>query len=60
MAIVNDNKEVYYNMYCPICKHKDLPDSEDPCDECLMYPVNTHSHRPVNFEFKEEKNNEKN
>lgn len=43
------DKEVYFNQYCSTCKYKDLLESEDPCDECLEYPVNTDSHKPVNY-----------
>lgn len=45
-------KEVYFDQYCKTCKHKDLKEEEDPCDECLENPVNTYSHKPVNWEEK--------
>lgn len=41
------DKIVYYNEYCKSCKHKNLPEWEDPCDACLTQPVNEDSHRPV-------------
>lgn len=44
------DKEVYFHEYCPKCKHKDLPDSEDPCDICLENPSNEWSHKPLYFE----------
>lgn len=50
MAYVNDLKEVYFDRYCPLCKHKDRKEEEDPCDDCLAEPVNANSHKPVNFE----------
>ena len=50
---VTGEKEVNFYKYCPLCKHKD----EDAaswdsvkCEECLSYPSNTYSHKPVNFE----------
>jgi hypothetical protein len=43
-------KEVYFNQYCPKCKHKDVPETEDPCNECLTEPTNEYSHKPVRFE----------
>lgn len=46
-------KEVYFDKYCCDCKHKDVKDHEDPCDECLNEPVNLHSHKPVNFAEKD-------
>ena len=42
-------KEVYFNQYCNICKNKDLPGDEEPCNECLDYPTNEYSHKPVNY-----------
>lgn len=47
---MNDFKEVYYGQYCKKCKHWELNDSEDPCDECLGTPMNSDSHKPVYFE----------
>lgn len=43
-------KEAYFNQYCPKCKHKDVPETEDPCNECLNEPSNWYSHKPVRFE----------
>lgn len=45
-------KEVYFNQYCSLCKHKDCPEENDPCDECLSNPVNANSHKPVKYEEK--------
>ncbi len=42
-------KEVYFDQYCPKCKHKDTPEGEDPCDTCLSYPWMANSHKPLNF-----------
>lgn len=47
------DKEVYFNQYCITCKYKDLLESDDPCDECLNYPSNTDSHKPVNWKKNE-------
>ena len=48
-------KEVYYGKYCKACKHFDVNDVEEPCNECLSNPINLHSHKPVKFEEKENK-----
>ena len=48
-------KEVYFHEYCKKCKHKDLKDIEEPCDECLSEPTNWNTHRPVKYEEKETK-----
>ena len=45
-------KEVYFHKYCETCKHKDLKEKEEPCEECLEYPTNTDSHKPVKYEQK--------
>ena len=49
MPELND-KEVFFVKYCEICKHKDVPETEDPCNECLEHPSNKGSHKPVNWE----------
>lgn len=48
----NDYKQVYFGDYCKACRFESCPESEDPCDECLEYPVNLYSHRPVNWKGK--------
>ena len=42
-------KEVLYSEWCNKCEHKDLDEDEDPCNECLSYPYNWDSHKPVKF-----------
>ena len=40
-------KEVFFNVYCPTCKHKDIKETdiytddakEEPCNECLTVPA---------------------
>ena len=45
-------KEVHFHEYCKSCKHKELKINETPCSECLDYPVNVNSHKPVKYEEK--------
>lgn len=53
MAVVdNDYKEVYFHEYCKKCKHEKVKETEIPCTECLEYPINLYSHKPVKFEEK--------
>lgn len=42
-------KEVYFDQYCEKCQYKNLKESEEPCEECLEYPINDASHKPVKF-----------
>ena len=42
-------KIVEFNEYCKQCKYRDLPETEDPCYDCLADPTNTFSHRPTMF-----------
>ena len=49
----NDQKEVYFDKYCETCKYLNLDESEYPCYECLNYPSNTNSHKPVYWKEKE-------
>ena len=41
---------VDFESHCKMCKHKDVPQEEDPCDECLGEPMNTDSDIPVRYE----------
>lgn len=45
-------KIVYFDEYCKICKHKELDEKFDSCNECLSEPVNAGSHVPINWEEK--------
>lgn len=47
---VNEYKEVFFHLYCDKCKHKDVKDVDEPCNECLDYPINQYSHKPMKFE----------
>lgn len=49
MIVSNSRKEVDFNYYCKLCEHKELPETVEPCQECMRYPTNEHSKRPVNF-----------
>lgn len=51
MAELN-GKEVDFAKYCKICKSKDVPETDDPCNECLAEPMNQGSHKPTRWEEK--------
>lgn len=53
MCSVSDYKEVYFGEYCKTCKWEKLVETEEPCDSCLMEPVNLNSHKPVKYEPKD-------
>jgi hypothetical protein len=48
--MVGDNKEVFFDVYCPRCEYKNRPESANPCWDCLESPVNVDSHKPLYFE----------
>lgn len=45
----NEEKEVYFDMYCERCKYWEKDALVSPCHHCLDNPVNTTSHKPVDF-----------
>ena len=47
------DREVRFDIWCSSCKHEKDSECEDPCYECLNYPVNTQSEKPVNWEDKD-------
>lgn len=49
---MNEEKEVYFDQYCKSCKCHGLKESKDPCNDCLAEPSNTNSHKPINYESK--------
>ena len=48
----NETKFVDFYSYCRKCENVNIDESEDPCDECLSEPVNSNSHKPINFKEK--------
>ena len=46
------DKEVYFDQYCEKCIHFKEDEGKDPCDECLTYPMNEYSHKPIKYEEK--------
>lgn len=51
--MIGPDKEVYFELYCPKCKHNGTDETDDPCNECLTNPVNQYSHKPKNFKEEE-------
>lgn len=47
---MSDNQKiVYFDKYCLTCQHFLKEEYEEPCDDCLNYPTNTDSHKPVRW-----------
>ena len=44
---------VDFNKYCRTCKYKDFNECDDPCNDCLDYPTNVNSERPLRYEADE-------
>ena len=42
-------KFVEFQKYCGNCKHKDIEETKNPCNECLTSPVNEYSEKPINY-----------
>lgn len=47
-----ETKFVEFDRYCKTCKYYKLRDDQEPCDECLEYPTNKYSRKPVRWEAK--------
>lgn len=50
----NKQKEVYFWEYCKTCEHRDTPEDQDPCNDCLNEPSNENSHKPVYWRGEDE------
>lgn len=35
---------------CKTCKHKEVNEQDQPCDECLSTPARDVSHTPIKYE----------
>ena len=52
IKMIGDKKIVEYENWCPKCKYLIAEETEEPCNECLMYPAAEDSHKPIKFEEK--------
>lgn len=52
VKMIGDMKIVEYEKWCPKCKHFNIEETEEPCNECLTYPAAEDSHKPIRFEEK--------
>lgn len=43
-------KIVRFDKYCKTCKFSKTSEDDEPCCECMCYPANAYSHKPVNYE----------
>jgi hypothetical protein len=48
-----EHKIVDYHTWCQKCKHQKLDETKEPCNECLSYPINLNSTKPIKFTSKE-------
>lgn len=55
VTMIGDLKEVYFDKYCTTCKHSELSQDNDICDECLSNQGNYDSHKPIRWKEKEKK-----
>lgn len=46
----DDNmREVRFDIYCAKCKYRNLPETDDPCDECMSEPMVWGSEKPCMY-----------
>lgn len=45
-------KEVRFDRYCKLCKHKDLEETKNPCNDCLEYGMREGTCKPEHYEPK--------
>ena len=48
-------KFVEFNIYCPKCKHRNLNEAQDPCNECLEIGARKDTHVPEYWEAENKK-----
>lgn len=46
-------KEVYFDIFCPLCEHYNNEETDLPCNECLAQGYNENSHTPIKFKGRE-------
>lgn len=49
---MEDIRIVDFEKYCKTCKHENVDEVMDPCNECLGYPFRDQSEKPEKWEEK--------
>ena len=49
MGKPEDNKEVDFHFYCPLCVNCDKSEGLEPCCSCLDTPVRVGTEKPIKF-----------
>lgn len=49
MGRPENNKEVDFHFYCPLCQYESKNEGDLPCCDCLDCPVRYGTEKPVNF-----------
>ena len=52
--MVTTEYEVDFEAYCKTCKHGELQECKDPCNDCLDQPWNEETRKPIKGEEKTE------
>lgn len=47
-----NNKEVNFRFYCPLCQYEAVDDGDLPCSDCLDTPVRVGTEKPIKFVVK--------
>lgn len=47
-------KIVRFDIYCPKCVHRDVSETDDPCNRCLTQGWNEDSNKPIEYKAKDE------
>lgn len=40
---------VQFDTWCSKCEHRKTKETDQPCHECLSYPIQTDSTKPIHF-----------
>lgn len=54
---MNTTKEVRFDKWCSKCEHKEMPETDDPCNDCLAQGYNVDSTKPLYFKEAEHVHN---
>lgn len=52
--MIQELREVRFDIYCKTCASEKVKETDDPCNECLSNPSNFNSEKPVNWKEKDE------
>lgn len=50
MSNEHTDREINFHDKCPTCRHKDISETEEPCNDCVGHPIGYETSTPLRYD----------